>query len=139
MPEAVSSPNVSKAAGLTLRPQIFPIIKVTNLFVSSSPSPFSPFLKLAPTDLGLISYINTIPMEKVRHGTDMVQAPVLPACVFANTTHTHTLEPSHPSTLRVKDRMKEDGGTEPSTSYVGLLEWGKLEEQQMLFQFIFGV
>lgn len=94
----IRSPNVAKEV-LHCK-NYTSIIKLTNLSLSFSPlwNPLSPLSSLffnfglSLLDLCLMSYINTIPMENVRHGTDMVQAPVFEeGCAFICTqTHTDT-------------------------------------------------
>lgn len=97
------------------------IIKVTNLLLSLSPlrnlpvssSLSSPFLNLAPSlpDSGLMSYINTIPMEKARHGTDMVQTPVLKVLAHRRTLNEgRAHHPSLPGSLSVERVIVMEGG-----------------------------
>lgn len=77
------------------------------------PPPFFDF-SLSLLDLCLMSYINTIPMEKVRHGTDMVQTSVFEgmcACIHTHTrTHTKSEKPVTLPCLGVKCRERHSNG-----------------------------
>lgn len=119
----IRSTNVAKAA--LLCKNYTSIIKLTNLSLVFFPSLKSPISPLSPPcpplstsvsllDLYLMSYINTIPMEEVRHGTDMVQTSVFEGvCVRM---HTRTQSQRSPSPFPAwessagRDRVMEGGG-----------------------------
>lgn len=119
----IRPPNVAKEA--LLCKNYTRIIKLTNLsvFFPSLKSPISPPLPLLSPlfdftlsllDLCLMSYINTIPMEKVRHGTDMVQTPVFKGVCARIHTRTQSQRSSSPfpawESSAGRDTVMEEGG-----------------------------